>query len=70
MTRTAVEVDPRLIAFVLPGTPESVPIARLHVRTALGFHGLAGYGEDAEIITSDSSPMRCSMPAAAQRRSG
>jgi anti-sigma regulatory factor (Ser/Thr protein kinase) len=30
-----------------------VPIARLHVRTALGFHGLAGYGEDAEIITSE-----------------
>ena len=53
MTRTAVEADPRMIAFVLPGIPESVRIARLHVRTALGFHGLADYAEDAEIITSE-----------------
>lgn len=53
MARTAVEVDPRLIAFILPSIPESVQIARLHVRTALGFHGLADYAEDAEIITSE-----------------
>jgi anti-sigma regulatory factor (Ser/Thr protein kinase) len=53
MVKTAVEVDPRLIAFVLPSIPESVRIARLHVRAALGFHGLAEYVEDAEIITSE-----------------
>jgi anti-sigma regulatory factor (Ser/Thr protein kinase) len=53
MTRTAVEVDPPLIAFVLPSIPESVRIARLHVRTALGYHGLADYAEDAEIIPSE-----------------
>jgi hypothetical protein len=53
MARTAVEVDPRLIAFVLPAIPESVRIARLHVRTALGYHELADYAEDAEIITSE-----------------
>ena len=28
MARTAVEVDPQLIAFMLPSIPESVPIAR------------------------------------------
>jgi len=53
MAKTAVEVDPRLIAFVLPNIPESVRIARLHVRTALGFHRLADYVQDAEIITSE-----------------
>ena len=53
MARTAVEVDPRLIAFVLPSIPESVRIARFHVRAALGFHGLDDYAEDAEIITSE-----------------
>jgi anti-sigma regulatory factor (Ser/Thr protein kinase) len=53
MVRTAVEVDPRLIAFVLLSIPESVRIARLHVRTALGYHELADYAEDAEIITSE-----------------
>ena len=53
MTRTAVEVDPPLIAFVVPSIPESVRIARLHVLTALGYHGLSDYAEDAEIITSE-----------------
>jgi anti-sigma regulatory factor (Ser/Thr protein kinase) len=53
MVRAVVEVDPRLIAFVLPSIPESVRIARLHIRTALGFHGLADYIEDAEIVTSE-----------------
>jgi anti-sigma regulatory factor (Ser/Thr protein kinase) len=53
MTRTAVEVDPRLIAFVLPSIPESVRTARFHVRAALGFHGLSNYAEDAELITSE-----------------
>jgi anti-sigma regulatory factor (Ser/Thr protein kinase) len=53
MARTAVEVDPRLIAFVLPSIPESVRTARFHVRAALGFHGLDDYAEDAGIITSE-----------------
>jgi anti-sigma regulatory factor (Ser/Thr protein kinase) len=53
MARAAVEVDPRLIAFILPSIPESVRIARLQVRTALGFHGLTNYAKDAEIITSE-----------------
>jgi anti-sigma regulatory factor (Ser/Thr protein kinase) len=53
MARTAVEIDPRLIAFMLPGIPESVPIARFHLRAALGFHGLGEYADDAGIITSE-----------------
>jgi two-component sensor histidine kinase len=53
MARTAVEVDPRLISFVLPSTPESVRMARFHVQAELGFHGLADYAEDAGIITSE-----------------
>ncbi len=53
MARTAVQADPRLIAFALPSIPESVPVARLHVRTALGFHGLGEYADDAEIITAE-----------------
>jgi anti-sigma regulatory factor (Ser/Thr protein kinase) len=53
MARTAVEVDPPLIAIVLPSIPESVRVARLQVRTVLGFHGLTDYAEDAEIITSE-----------------
>ena len=53
MTRTATEAGPRLIALGLPGTPESVPIARRRVRAALGLHGLGDFAEDAEIITSE-----------------
>ena len=53
MARTAAQADPRLIALVLPSTAESVPAARLHVRAALGLHGLDQYAEDAEIITSE-----------------
>ena len=53
MARTAVEVDPRLIAFVLPSIPESVRTARFHVQAALGFHGLDDYAEDAATITSE-----------------
>ena len=53
MAGNAVEVDPRLIAFVLPSIPESVRIARFHVRAALGFHGLGEYADDVEIITSE-----------------
>ena len=53
MARTAVEIDPRLIAFVLPSIPESVRTARFHVRAALGFHGLDDYADDAAVITSE-----------------
>ncbi len=53
MVRTAAQADTQLIAFALPGIPESVPVARLRIRTALGFHGLGEYADDAEIITSE-----------------
>ena len=53
MARTAIQASPRLTAFVLPGIPESVPVARLRVRAALCLHGLGEYADDAEIITSE-----------------
>jgi anti-sigma regulatory factor (Ser/Thr protein kinase) len=53
MPETAIEVDQRMIAFMLPSIPESVRIARFHVRATLGFHGLSEYADDAEIITSE-----------------
>jgi anti-sigma regulatory factor (Ser/Thr protein kinase) len=53
MACRAVEIDPRLIAFMLPSIPESVRMARFHVRAALGFHELGEYAADAEIITSE-----------------
>jgi anti-sigma regulatory factor (Ser/Thr protein kinase) len=53
MARTAVEVDPQLIAFMLPSIPESVPVARFHIRAALSFHQLEEYADDAAIITSE-----------------
>jgi serine/threonine-protein kinase RsbW len=53
MATTTVEVDPQLIAFMLPSIPESVPIARFHIRAALSFHQLGEYADDAAIITSE-----------------
>ena len=53
MAGTAVEIDPQLIAFTLPSIPESVRIARFHIRAALGFHDLGHLADDAEIITSE-----------------
>jgi anti-sigma regulatory factor (Ser/Thr protein kinase) len=53
MAITAVEIDPRLITFVFPSIPESVRMARFHVRAALSFHELDEYADDAEIITSE-----------------
>jgi anti-sigma regulatory factor (Ser/Thr protein kinase) len=53
MAGTAAEIDQRLIAFALPSTPESVPMARVHVRAVLGFHGLGKYADDAAAITSE-----------------
>ena len=43
MSETAVAVDQQMISLVLPSIPESVRIARFHVRAALGFHGLDEY---------------------------
>jgi serine/threonine-protein kinase RsbW len=53
MTRTAAQADPRLIAFVLPSIPESVRIARFHIRAALGCHRLDDYADDAVAVTSE-----------------
>jgi hypothetical protein len=53
MSETAVALDQRMIQFVLPSIPESVRIARFHVRAALGFHRLGGYADDAGIINSE-----------------
>ncbi len=53
MSCTTAEIDPRLIAFVLPSIPESVRMARFHVRAALVFHGLGEYADDAAAITSE-----------------
>ena len=50
---TAAVIDPRLIAFVLPGVPGSVPIARFHVRAALAFYDLGQFADDAAVITSE-----------------
>ena len=53
MARTATQASPRLIALALPGIPGSVPVARRHVRDALGLHGLGEFAQDAAIITSE-----------------
>ena len=50
----AVVIDPRIIAFMLPGIPGSVRVARFHVRAALAFHDLGQFADDAAVITSDS----------------
>ncbi|HET9967956.1 MAG TPA: ATP-binding protein [Streptosporangiaceae bacterium] len=50
---TVEETDPRIIAFILPGIPESVPVARFHVRAALAFHDLGQLADDAAVITSE-----------------
>lgn len=53
MSETVVALDQRIIQFVLPSIPESVQIARFHVRAALGFHHLGEYAEDTVMITSE-----------------
>ena len=42
-----------LVAFTLPGTPYSVRMARFYVRAALGYHDLAHYAADVEMVTSE-----------------
>jgi anti-sigma regulatory factor (Ser/Thr protein kinase) len=49
----AAAIDLRLIAFMLPAIPESVRIARFHVRAALGLCDLGRFADDAAIITSE-----------------
>ena len=53
MARTATQAGQRPITLALPSIPESVPVARLQVRAALGLRGLGEYADDAEIITSE-----------------
>jgi anti-sigma regulatory factor (Ser/Thr protein kinase) len=53
MAETAIEVDPRLIVFMVPSIPGSVRLARLHVRATLCFHGFGEYADDGEIITAE-----------------
>ena len=53
MAGTAAGIDAQLVAFVLPGIPESVRTARFHVRAALGFHRLDQYADNAAAITSE-----------------
>jgi anti-sigma regulatory factor (Ser/Thr protein kinase) len=55
MARTAVKADAQLTAFtfMLPSIPESVPIARSHIRAALSFYQLGEYADHAETITSE-----------------
>ncbi len=53
MGSTAAEADLRLITFMLPSIPASVPVARLRIRAVLGLHGLGEYAADAEIVTSE-----------------
>jgi anti-sigma regulatory factor (Ser/Thr protein kinase) len=53
MSETAVAIDQQMISLVLPSIPESVRIARFHIRAALGFHGLSEYADAAVMITSE-----------------
>lgn len=52
MTTTATETDP-MIAFTLLSAPESVGMARTHIRSALEHRGLEIYADDAEIVASE-----------------
>ncbi len=52
MATAATDATP-LVAFTLPGTPYSVQMARFYVRSALSYHNLGGYAEDAETVTSE-----------------
>jgi anti-sigma regulatory factor (Ser/Thr protein kinase) len=53
MALAAAEETTSLVAFTLPGTPYSVRMARFYVRTALTYHGLGDYAEDAEAVASE-----------------
>ena len=52
MALTATKTTP-LISFTLPGKPYSVQMARFYVRTALNYHDLGDYIEDAEAVASE-----------------
>ena len=42
-----------LVSFTLPSDPHSAPMARFCIRAALAHHDLGGFGEDAEMVTSE-----------------
>lgn len=42
-----------LVAVTLPGTPHSVQMARIYVRTVLSHRDLGKYVEDVEMVTSE-----------------
>ena len=52
MATTTAQTMP-LITFTLPSTPFSVQMARFYVRAALTYHGLGGYADDAQTVTSE-----------------
>ncbi len=52
MATAATEITP-LIALALPGTPYSVQMARFYVRSALTYHDLGDFTEDALAGTSE-----------------
>jgi anti-sigma regulatory factor (Ser/Thr protein kinase) len=52
MATAATELTP-LIALALPGTPYSVQMARFCVRSALTYHDLGDFTQDAEAVTSE-----------------
>jgi serine/threonine-protein kinase RsbW len=53
VARKATECNLQLIAFSVPGIPESVRTARLHIRAALSPNELSEYADDTETITSE-----------------
>ena len=52
MTVTATQTT-SLIAFILPGVPCSVRMARFYVRAALSYYDLGDFGADAEAVASE-----------------
>jgi anti-sigma regulatory factor (Ser/Thr protein kinase) len=52
MATTATETK-TLIALTLPSSRYSAWMARYYVRATLKYHGLDGYAEDAEMVTSE-----------------
>ena len=53
MAATAPQAVLQIVVLALAGIPGSVPVARAHVRSAFGSHGLGEFAADAEIITSE-----------------
>ena len=64
----AAEIDPRLIAFMLPAIPESVRIARFHVRAGSATANWAASTTMPRSSHLNWSPTRSSTPAAMSRK--